>query len=83
MNNNSKRLLALVPILLLTSVASTSYLDNASIVSGCQDAINSGQSSTSCRLVVNSLSWYDWLAGSSSSQFHFIDLLELITSSDS
>jgi len=81
MNFHSKRLLALVPVLLLTSVASTSYLESGSFIDSCQQTVETN-SSASCRFVVNSLSWYDWLSGSSSTQFHFIDLLELISSND-
>ncbi len=82
MNFHSKRLLALVPVLLLTSVASTSFSENDSFIESCQQSIETGDNSVSCRFVVDSLSWYDWLAGSSSTQFHFIDLLELISSND-
>lgn len=32
-------------------------------------------------LVADELSWVGWLQGSSSTQFHYIDLLELITPS--
>jgi len=82
MDFRSKKLLALVPILLLTSVASTSYLDHDSFIGNCQQVVKTTNTSTSCRIVVNTLTWYDWLAGSSSTQFHFIDLLELISSND-
>lgn len=82
MNFRSKRLLALVPVLLLTSVASTSFNDNEYFTHSCQQDIDNGNASTSCRLIVNSLSWSDWFSGSSSTQFHFIDLLELLSSTD-
>lgn len=80
MSNRFNKLLALVPILLLTSVASTSVIDSDSLIEGCQSSLKAGDATSSCRFVVDSLSWYDWLSGSSSTQFHFIDLLELISS---
>jgi len=80
MKFSSKRLLALVPVMLLTSVASTSYLESESFIKNCQQTVTTQQSNAPCRIVVHSLSWYDWLSGSSSTQFHFIDLLELLSS---
>ena len=32
-----------------------------------------------CGVIAKTLDWGDWLLGSSSTQFHFIDLLELLS----
>jgi len=73
MMRNKKRLLSLVPLLMLTGVASTSYLEQGSFLQSCQKQ-------PACDALVKDLNWGDWLAGSSSAQFHFIDLLELLSS---
>ncbi|NRA61117.1 MAG: hypothetical protein HRU25_09455 [Psychrobium sp.] len=79
MTSNSKRLVALLPVLMLTSVASTSYIDQQTLFESCQAQYSATQASTQCQLVVHGKGWFDWITGSSSTQFHFIDLLELIT----
>jgi hypothetical protein len=73
MERNKKRLLSLVPLLMLTGVASTSYLEQDLFLQSCQ-------TQPTCDALAKTLNWSDWLSGSSSAQFHFIDLLELISS---
>lgn len=73
MERNKKRLLSLAPLLMLTGVASTSYLEQDHFLQSCQNQ-------PACDVLVKTLNWGDWLSGSSSAQFHFIDLLELISS---
>jgi len=68
-----KRLLSLVPLLMLTGVASTSYLEQGNFLQSCHKQ-------PTCDALVKNLNWGDWVTGSSSAQFHFIDLLELISS---
>ncbi|MDP2560990.1 hypothetical protein [Psychrobium sp. 1_MG-2023] len=79
MNSYKKRLLALVPVVMLTSIASTSYLDEQSLFNSCKAQYANPTANNNCQLVADTVDWFDWLTGSSSSQFHFIDLLELIT----
>ena len=72
MIRNHKRLLSLIPLLFLTSAASI-------YVFGKDLFLNSCQNQPTCGVIAKTLDWGDWLLGSSSTQFHFIDLLELLS----
>lgn len=72
MIRNQKRLLSLIPLLFLTGTASTYYFEKDRLLNSCQNQ-------PTCDAIVKTLNWGDWLLGSSSTQFHFIDLLELLS----
>ena len=81
MLRNSNRMLVLVPALLALTVVTTSFIDKESILIELCQAPELTSRSAHCAVVAKTLDWADWLSGSSSTQFHFIDLLELITPS--
>jgi len=72
MISNQKRLLSLIPLLFATGTASI-YIFKKDLF------LNSCQNQPTCEAIVKTLNWGDWLLGSSSTQFHFIDLLELLS----
>lgn len=56
-----------------------------SLVSNCQHQVTSvnTQNAITCAKVEEDSSWFSWLTGDSrSAQFHYLDLLELLTSSE-
>lgn len=79
MISSSKRMLVLVPALMVIVVATTSSVDRESLTFELCKTQGAATQSAQCAVVANSLNWFDWITGSSSTQFHFIDLLELIT----
>lgn len=72
MIRRQKRLFYIVPLLVLSGVASTSFVEQDSLMQSCYQQ-------PTCDVIAKTLNWGDWLSGSSSAQFHFIDLLELIS----
>lgn len=73
MIRRTKRLFYIVPLVVLSGVASTSFVEQDSLLKSCYQQ-------PTCGVIAKTLDWGDWLSGSSSAQFHFIDLLELISS---
>ncbi len=76
MNNmvrHKKRLFYIVPLVIFSGVASTSFVEQDTLMQSCYQQ-------PTCDAIAKTLNWGDWLSGSSSAQFHFIDLLELISS---
>ncbi|NRA71842.1 MAG: hypothetical protein HRU24_12540 [Gammaproteobacteria bacterium] len=71
-----KRILIMMPILLGASAITVSSVDHHSLIIKLCEKNNAAMS---CNSVSDTLDWLDWISGSSSTQFHFIDLLELIT----
>lgn len=81
MMSSSKRMLVLIPVLMAIAIASSSSVGPESLLFELCQSQNSDVQSTQCAVVTDTLNWLDWITGSSSTQFHFIDLLELITPS--
>lgn len=72
MIRNQKRLFSLIPLLFVTGAASTYFFKKEILLNSCQNQ-------STCEAIAKTLNWGDWLWGSSSAQFHFIDLLELLS----
>ena len=71
----------------LVAVLSSNALDNQVTGSCLKSANSSNETSlniTTCNsFMAEAVSWFDWVGGKSRShQFHFLDLLELLYSSD-
>ena len=67
-----KRLFYAASLVLLSGLATSSVVEQDTLLQSCYQQ-------PTCQVIATSLNWGDWLSGSSSAQFHFIDLLELIS----
>ncbi|MCG7533098.1 hypothetical protein MHM98_17340 [Psychrobium sp. MM17-31] len=67
-----KRLFYAASLVLLSGLATSSVVEQDTLLQSCYQQ-------PTCQVIAKSLNWSDWLSGSSSAQFHFIDLLELIS----
>lgn len=72
MIRRQKRLIYVVSLVLLSGLATSSFVKQDTLLQSCYQQ-------PTCEVIAKSLNWGDWLSGSSSTQFHFIDLLELIS----
>ena len=85
------RLLTIITSLALTAFTAFALMSPSSLVAQqnatqkCQQLMTGGEQSNNsaqCQLAAEQVTWLNWLTGDSRSvQFHFFDLIELISSS--
>ena len=88
--NRKKKHSAILASVLIAGVATVGWLEsrNSQLFAWCSmeqintNTLQSEQIAVPCsQMTADELSWFGWIKGSSSTQFHYIDLLELLTPS--